>query len=120
MPATRTRGITVDRHGHRTINKEYRSERIFLRLGAITQEDAERRLLAEIDRLELTIEQRKHARPLFSDCAKRFLGESKYKRSAAEIAWHVRLLLQHAGHLEVCQVHDDTLRPLVEARVGQA
>jgi integrase len=119
MPATRTRGITVDRHGHRTINKEYRGERIFLRLGAITQEDAERRLLAAIDRLELTIGQRKDARPLFSDCAKRFLLESKGKRCAPEIAWHVRLLLQHAGHLEVCKVHDDTLRPLVEARVGQ-
>ena len=24
MPSTRTRGITVDVHGHRTINKEYR------------------------------------------------------------------------------------------------
>src|SRR5262245_6990441 len=118
MPATRTRGITVDRHGHRTINKEYRGERIFLRLGAITQEDAERRLLVEIDRLELTIEQRKHARPLFSDCAKRFLLESKCKHSAAAIAWHVRMLLYYVGDLEVRKVHDETLRPLIEARLS--
>lgn len=77
MPSTRTPGITVDAHGHRTINKEYRRERIFLRLGPVAQEDAEHRLLAEIDRLALAIERRKHARPLSSDCAKRFLLESK-------------------------------------------
>ena len=119
MPSTRTRGITVDVHGHRTINKEYRGERIFLRLGFIEQEDAERRLIAEIDRLELTLEQRKHARRLFSDCAKRFLLESKHKRSAAAIAWHVQMLLRSVGDLEVRRVHDETLRPLVEARLAE-
>ena len=86
MPSTRTPGITVDAHGHRTINKEYRGERIFLRLGVLSQEDAEYRLLIELDRLELDIERRRHAQPLFSDCAKRFLLESKHKRSATEIA----------------------------------
>lgn len=119
MPSTRTPGITVDAHGHRRINKEYRGERIFLRLGPVTQEDAERRLLAEIDRLELAIERRKHARPLFSDCAKRFLLESKYKRTATDIAWHVRILLRYVGDLEARKVHDETLRPLVEARLAE-
>jgi integrase len=119
MPSTRTPGITIDAYGHRTINKEYRGERIFLRLGVLSQEDAEFRLLIEIDRLELDIERRRHARPLFSDCAKRFLLESKHKRSATEIAWHVRMLLRHVGDLEVRRVHDDTLRPLVEARLAE-
>jgi integrase len=119
MPSTRTRGITVDAHGYRTINKEYRGERIFLRLGAIAQEDAEHRLLVEIDHLELAIERRKHARRLFSDCAKRFLLESKNKRSAAAIAWHVRMLLGAVGDLEVRRVHDETLRPLVEERLAE-
>ena len=119
MPSTRTRGITVDAHGHRTINKEYRGERIFLRLGAVAQEDAEHLLLAEIDHLELEIERRKHARPLFSDCVKRFLLESKNKRSASAIAWHVRMLLRTVGDLEVRRIHDETLRPLVEARLAE-
>jgi integrase len=119
MPSTRTRGITVDIHGHRTINKEYRGERIFARLGAVTQEDAEHLLLAEIDRLDLAIERRKHACPLFSDCAKRFLLESKNKRSATAIARHVRMLLRSVGDLEVRRVHDETLRPLVEARLAE-
>src|SRR5438105_14236782 len=104
MPSTRTPGITVDGYGYRTINKEYRGERVFLRLGAIAQEEAERRLLAEIDRLELAIERRKHARPLFSDCAKRYILESTHKRTADNIIWHVRMLLNHVGHLEVCNV----------------
>jgi hypothetical protein len=119
MPSTRTRGITVDARGDRTISKEYRGERIFLRLGAVAQEDAEHRLLVEIDHLELAIERRKHARPLFSDCAKRFLLESKNKRSATAIAWHVRMLLRSVGDLEVRRVHDETLRPLVEGRLAE-
>jgi integrase len=118
MPSTRTPGITVDAHSHRTLNKEYRGKRIFLRLGPLSQEDAEHRLIVEIDRLESEIERRKHARPHFSDCAKRFLLESKHKRSAAEISWHVRMLLRYVGDLEARMVHDETLRPLVEARIA--
>jgi hypothetical protein len=34
--------------------------------------------------------------------------ESKYKRTAALITWHVRMLLRHVGHLEAHKVHDDT------------
>jgi integrase len=119
MPSTRTPGITVNAQGHRTINKEYRGERVFLRLGAVAQEDAECRLLVELDRLELEIERRKHARALFSDCAKRFLLESKHKRTASDIAWHIRMLLREVGDLEVRKVHDGTLRPLVEARLAE-
>jgi hypothetical protein len=39
MPRTRTPGITVDVNSRRTINKEYRGERIFVRVGSIAQED---------------------------------------------------------------------------------
>jgi len=40
MSRTPTAGITVDRNGRRTINKEYRGVRVFLRLGAVCQERA--------------------------------------------------------------------------------
>ena len=86
MATTRTPGITVDTEGFRTINKERRGERIFARLGLVCQEQAERRLAQELERLGWELERRAHARPLFSDCAKRFLLESKYKRSQADIA----------------------------------
>lgn len=53
MATTRTPGITVNTDGFRTINKEYRGERIFARLGTVCQEQAERRLSEEMERLSL-------------------------------------------------------------------
>src|SRR5438132_13690728 len=63
MAATRTPGITVDTGGLRTINKEHRGERIFARLGLVGQEQAERRLAKELERLDWELERRAHARP---------------------------------------------------------
>ena len=103
MARTDVHGITIDRLGRRTIDKAHRGERIFARLGAISQEQAERLLAKEIDRIEWERERRMHARPLFSDCAKRFLRESKHKRSVTTLAWHIELLLlvddNHLGRL---------------------
>jgi integrase len=119
MARTPVRGITIDGLGRRTVDKEHRGERIFTRLGAVSQEEAERYLAKEIDRLEWERERRIHARPLFSDCAKRFLRESKHKRSATTLAWHIELLVRYIGDLEVHRVHDDTLRPLIDARLAE-
>jgi hypothetical protein len=102
-----------------TINKEYRDVRVFLRLGAVCQERAERRLAQEIDRLEWEVERHAHARPLFSDCCNRFPAESKYKRTKETIARHVAMLLPYVGDLDVRRVHDDTLRPLIDARLAE-
>ena len=119
MPSTRAPGVTVDERGRRTIDKEHRGTRIFARLGAVSQEEAERRVAQEIERIDWGFERQAHAQPLFSDCAKRFLLESKHKRSASAIAWHVRMLLKHVGHLEVRKVHDGTLRAFVDARLTE-
>jgi len=119
MPSTRTAGITIDGNGRRTINKAYRGARVFVRLGAVCQEHAERRLAQEIERLQWEVERRTHARPLFSDCCNRFLAESKYKRTKDTIAWHVAMLLPYVGDLDVRRVHDDTLRPFIEARLAE-
>jgi integrase len=119
MATTRTAGITIDGNGRRTINKEYRGMRVFLRLGAVCQERAEHRLAQEMDRLEWEVERRAHGRPLFSDCCNRFLAESKYERTKDTIAWHVAMLLRHVGDLDVRRVHDDTLRPFIDARLAE-
>jgi hypothetical protein len=42
MTATRTPGITVGVDGHRLIDKRHRGIRIGMRIGAISQEQAER------------------------------------------------------------------------------
>jgi hypothetical protein len=117
MARTRTPGITIDSEGLRTINKEHRCVRIFVRLGAVARDHAEHRLAQEIQRLDWELDRRAHARPLFADCAKRYLAESKYKRSQPVIAWHVRMLLSYVGGLEARKVHDETLRPFIEARL---
>ena len=117
MSSTRTPGITIDVLGHRTINKEYGGKRLFCRLGPVSQEDAERRLRLELEHLELAIQSRAHAMPLFSDAAKRYLLDSRYNRTASNTAWHVGMLLKFVGDLEVRKVHDETLKPLVEARL---
>jgi len=117
MATTFTPGITVDAVGRRTINKEYRGVRLFRRLGRISQEIAQLVLRNEVARLRDDFDRRAHARPLFRHCAARYLGESKDKRSADVISWHVRLLRTYFSELEPERIHDATLRPFVDARL---
>jgi integrase len=119
MASTRTAGITTDRLGRLMINKEYHGQRIFKRLGRVCQEHAEHRLLQELERLQWEAELRIHPVPLFSDCANRFLADSKYKRTQGTIAWHVAMLSPYIGNLEVRKVHDETLRPFIDARIAE-
>lgn len=116
MGRTRTRGITLENDGSRTVNKVRRGKRIFARLGRVSQEEAERWLASETARLDLEEHRRGNARPLFADCAARYLLESQHKRSAEVIAWHIKLLLPYIGALEIHQVHDATLKTFKEAR----
>ena len=52
MARTRTPGIRADRNGGLIIDKEHRGIPIYVRLGAASQEEAEERLAAEIDRVD--------------------------------------------------------------------
>ena len=116
MAATRTPGITVLADGRRFIDKRYRGVRIGLRVGAVTQEQAEERLRKEMARVDLDLARKAHARPTFSDCAGRYVEQSRGKRSIDAIKWHVALLRPHIGHLEPQQVHDQTLACIFHAR----
>ncbi|MES2102247.1 MAG: hypothetical protein V4569_20660 [Pseudomonadota bacterium] len=119
MASTRTSGITIDADGHRFIDKRHRGVRIGMRVGAMSQEQAERRLQEEIKRLdEVTF--RAHRRPNFADCALRYLEQSGNMRSLESIQVHVRLLVKHLGHLEPQQVHDTTLSPFISARIADS
>jgi len=118
MAATRTQGITVDTNGNFTIDKEHRGVRIYLRLGPLSQEDAEQRLDAEIARVESELEHKAASRPRFADCAARYLAESQHKRSVSLVAWHIRLLYPYLGNLEVNRVHDRTLEPFIADRMA--
>ena len=65
MATTRTPGITVLADGRRFIDKRYLGVRIGLRVGAVTQEQAEERLQIEIARVQCEpLERRTRAGPL--------------------------------------------------------
>lgn len=107
MTITRSPGITVAFDGKRIINKEYRGVRLFRRLGIVTQEYAERRLRREIQRIDAEPQRKAHPRPVFHQCAARYLDESRHKRSIETIKWHVRMLITHIGQLELHRIHDE-------------
>lgn len=91
-----------------------------MRLGQTTIEQAEVRLKREVAHVDSDVSRRAHARPLFRDCAARYLAQRHERRSLATMQIHVRLLLPHIGDLEPCQVHDATLAPFIASRVAAA
>ncbi|MBI5920496.1 MAG: tyrosine-type recombinase/integrase [Betaproteobacteria bacterium] len=118
MGRTRTRGIILEEDGSRTVNKVWRGERIFTRLGWVSQEDAESWLANEITRRKQAELRRGSHRPLFRECAARYLVEAKQKRSFEVIAWHVDLLLPYVGDLFLDQVCDETLQDFKDERLA--
>ena len=67
MATTRTPGITVLADGRLFIDKRYLGVRIGLRVGAITQEQAEERLETEMARVQCDLARKAHARPTFTE-----------------------------------------------------
>ena len=118
MATTRTPGITVLADGRRFIDKRYLGVRIGMRVGAVTQEQAEERLEVELARVQCNLARKAHARPTFTDCTARYIAQSHGKRSIDVIKWHVMLLQSYIGNLEPQQIHDQTLEPFVKARLA--
>lgn len=118
MATTRTRGISLEKDGTRTLNKVHKGERIFLRLGKVSQEEAEQRLADEIRTRSSKQLRRASARYVFADGAARYLIESKEKRSAEVLAWHIQLLLPFVGLMDIGHIHDATLEEFKESRYG--
>src|SRR5205814_2760184 len=89
-----------------------------LRVGAVTEQQAEERLQIEIDRVQCELARKAHARPIVTDCAARYVAQSRGKRSIDVIKWHVTLLQSYIGDLEPQHVHDQTMDPFVKARLA--
>ena len=119
MATTRTPGITVLADGRLFIDKRYLGVRVAMRVGAISQEQAEERLRTEMARVESDLARKAHACPTFTDCAARYVEQSRGKRSIDLIKWHVELLARYIGKLEPQQVHDATLEPFIKDRLAQ-
>ena len=117
MGRTRTRGITLESDGTRTVDKTWRRERVFARLGQVSQEDAENWLAGEIERRKTEQLRRGNNRPLFRECAGRYLIEVKDAPSFEVIAWHIETLLPYIGELYLDLVCDDALEDYKEDRL---
>src|ERR1700674_2995449 len=71
MARTRTAGIRLDSDGRRIVDKEHRGVGIYLRLGPISQEDAEQQLANEVARIDAELRYNANHRHRFVDCAER-------------------------------------------------
>lgn len=103
---TRTRGIQLADCGGRIVNKEYKGQRIFQRLGNVSQNDAEAWLSgrqAEID-AERANSLRRGGHRLWADAARKYLIECKNRkvRPLDLISYHVSLLLPYIPWKSTC------------------
>lgn len=110
---TRTKGIQLDGDGERIVNKQHRGERVFARLGRVSQDEAEawlRQRQAEID-AQRKNELREGAEQLFRVAAGKYLLELREAadvRTLETIAGHITLLNQWVGDVPMREVCNDT------------
>jgi len=115
---TRTRGIHLEKDGSRTVDKQWQGQRIFARLGQVSQDEAEQWLSDELVRLKAERDRERSAAPLFAECAGRYLREVMNLPSAGTIAWHIKLVLPYLGKLPITHVHDGSLEGFKEDRLA--
>lgn len=110
---TRTKGILLDGNGERVVNKQYRGERLFARLGRVSQDDAEAWLRQEQTKIDTrrANEVRQGSEQLFRVAAGKYLLELRAAadvRTKETIAGHVELLNRWAGNVPIADVCNDT------------
>jgi integrase len=113
---TRTKGIQSIGAG-RVVNKQYRGRRIFERLGAVSQDEAEAWLRQQQDRIDIELEQ--GDRRLFCDAAKRYLIECERRgvRTVDLIGYHVSLVLPYIGTKPLEAIHSGAMESFCDDRV---
>jgi integrase len=114
---TRTKGIQAAEDGGKVVNKQYRGQRIFARLGAVSQDEAESWLRKEQARLD--VESRQGTGHLFCDAAERYLLECVQRkvRTINNIAVHVNLILPYIGQMSLQMVHTGSLQAFCRHRI---
>jgi len=116
---TRTKGIQVAEDGHRDIDKQYKGRRIFARLGAVSQEEAEtwlRQRQAEID-----VELSQGTQRNFGHAAERYLTDCERRdvRTIETIAYHITLILPYIGKKPLESVHSGSLQEFCDSRIEE-
>ena len=106
---SKTAGITTDSAGNKTIDKICLKERVFARLGPVTQQQAEEYLAARIEEIRRRKLYGERAQKTFREAAIRYLRENGLNASIDDDAWHVDLIDPWIGELSLQKVHDGTL-----------
>lgn len=119
---TRTKGVRLE-GSERIVDKQYRGQRIFARLGEVSQDDAEtwlRQRQAVIDAEQEQLS-RTGARRLFADGAAKYLSECEQRRvrTLELIAYHVTLLLPYVGTMTMAEVCDESFEDFKEDRLAE-
>lgn len=120
---TRTRGIRLAGEGERIVDKQYRGQRIFERLGAVSQDDAEawlRQRQATID-AQRANELRRGDEHLFAAAAGKYLTECQQRgvRTLETISYHVTLLVPYVGMLPMREVCNDSFETFKAERLEE-
>ena len=110
--AKRTPGITETKDGRWRVDKHHEGTRFQGRFGSL--KEAEDWLLREIERLRQAQYQR--PRYKFEPIAAKYLLEYEEKLSILTEATLLESIMPFIGHLNLEQIHDDTLQPFIKAR----
>lgn len=113
--AKRTPGIIETQDGRWRIDKTYQGTRLQGRFE--TYQAAENWLLIEIEQLRQAQYQR--PRYKFENIAAKYLLEFEEKLSIQTEATLLEAIMPFIGHLNLEQIHDDTLQPFIKARKKQ-
>ena len=111
MGRSRTSGIVTDEDGNKIVNKVYRGRRIFRRLGAVSQQEAEQWLARQTEERRKAREFGTRPERNFADAAEKYLIERAHKASIDCDALHITALLPFIGKRGLRQIHDATLEP---------
>jgi integrase len=120
---TRTKGIHLADNGERIINKQYRGERVFARLGKVSQDQAEAWLRQRQAQLDAQRENqlRRGNEQLFAAAAAKYLTECQQRkvRSLETISYHVRILLPYIGSMALRDVCNESLEVFKDDRAEE-
>ncbi len=116
MGRSKTSGIIADEQGNKIVNKVYQGRRIFRRLGAVSQEEAEQWLARQTEERRKAREYGTRPERNFADAAEKYLIERAQKASIDVDALHITALLPFIGMRPLREIHDGTLEPFKAQR----
>ena len=113
---SKTSGIFTDEQGNKIVNKVYQGRRIFRRLGAVSQQEAEQWLARQTEERRKAREFGTRPERNFADAAEKYLIERAHKASIDADAFHITALLPFIGMRPLREIHDGTLEPFKAQR----